>query len=170
MVKKWKWGRVEGLIFLILVSPLVSLMGKTLTTLPLSPFPFRCSTIGSVGMNSSSSYFPIGSSNMSGFSPKGSSNSLLVKKKEFWLVDVVGVFDKNFLEFSLILWCMKGIFFGFFEIFFKAGKNSVERELWIKWKTTNRMETTSWNEIFEWNTTDRKETTCWIEIVELKGN
>jgi len=38
--------------------------------------------IGSIGMGSSSSSSPIGSSNMSGFLPKGYSNSQSPKKRE----------------------------------------------------------------------------------------
>ena len=67
-------------------------MGKEPSTLSLFPLSFRFSAIVSVGMGSSSSSSPIGSSNMSGFSPKGSSSSQPPKKREGWLLDAVGVF------------------------------------------------------------------------------
>ena len=93
----------KGLIFFILVSPLVSLMVKAPSTLSLFPLSFLFSTIGSVGMGSSSYSSPVSSSNMLGFSPKGSSNSQPPKKREGWILDVVGLFGKNFPKLSLFL-------------------------------------------------------------------
>ena len=119
MVRTWKLGIVEGLIFFILVSPLVSIMGKAPSILSLFPLSFWFSTIGSVGMGSSSSSSLVGSSNMLGFSPKGSSSSQPPKKREVWLLDEVGVFGKNFPKLSIFLRGMKGNVFGLvFESFF----------------------------------------------------
>jgi len=78
------------------------------------------STIGLIGMGSSSS--PVGFSNMSGCSPKGSSTSHPLKKREGWLLDVVGVFGKNFPKLSLFLRGMKGNVFGLVLRFFKIWK------------------------------------------------
>ena len=53
-------------MFFILVSPLVSLMGKAHSILSLSPLSFLFSAIRSVGMGSPSSSPHVGSSNISG--------------------------------------------------------------------------------------------------------
>lgn len=183
-IEPWKWGREKGLIFFILVSSLVSLMGKALSILSLFPLSSWFSAIGLVGMGSSSCPSPIGSSNMSGFSPKGSSNSLSPRKREGWLLDVVGVFGKNFPELSLFLQGMKGNVFGFsIRFLFKDGKYSAERKLLIEWKQLTKRKILAelkllnerlltegkllakWNCLLEWKTANKKETTCWIEIL-----
>lgn len=87
-------------MFFILVSPLVSRMGKVPSTLSPFPLEFLFSAIVSEWMFSSSSS-SIGSSNILGCSPKGSSGSLPPKKREGWLCDVVGMLGKNFPELSL---------------------------------------------------------------------
>lgn len=93
----------EGLIFFILVSPLVFLMGKAPSTLSLFLLSFLFSATGSVAMGSCSSSSLIGSSNMSGFSPNGSSSSQPPKKREGWVFYAVGVFCENFPKLSLFL-------------------------------------------------------------------
>ena len=128
VVNPWKWDRVEGLIFFILLPPLVSLMGKALSILSLSPLSSWFSSTGSVGMGSSSYSYPIGSSDMSCYSPKGSSNSQSPKKREDWLLDVVGVFGKKIPDVSLILRGMKGNIFGFLWDFSLNMKSSCRKE------------------------------------------
>jgi len=86
-------------------------MGKAPSTLSLFPLSFLFSAIGSVGMSSPSSSYPVGSSNMSSFSPKGSSSSQPPKKREGWFLEAVGVFAKNFPNLSLFLQGMERIFF-----------------------------------------------------------
>jgi len=66
-VNQWKCGREVRHIFVILASPLVSLIGNTSLLLFLAIV-----WVGEVG----SSSFWIGSSNISGFSPTGSSYPL----------------------------------------------------------------------------------------------
>lgn len=94
VVKPWKWGRVEGLIFLILVSPLVSRMGKVAYIISPFSLAFLFSAIGCKGMVSSSSY-RIGFSNIYACSPKVSSWSQLPKKRKCWLCEAVGVLGKK---------------------------------------------------------------------------
>lgn len=85
----------------ILACPLVSVMGKSTSTLSLSPLSFLFSSIVLVGMISSSS--PIGSSKLFGCSPKGSSSSQPLKNREGWLFEVVGEFGRKFPKLSLFL-------------------------------------------------------------------
>lgn len=90
-------------MFFILESPFVSQMGNTPSILSLSHLSFLFSAIRSVGMGSPYSSSPIGSSKISGYSSKGSSNSQPPKKKEGWILEVVGVFGRNFPKLSLFL-------------------------------------------------------------------
>ena len=108
----------KELLFLILVSQLVSLMGKAHSTFFLFPFSFMFSAIDSIGMgSSSSSSSPVGSSNIYGYSPKGSSSSQPSKKMESWLFEGVGVFEKSFSKLSLFLQGMKKMFLFCFVFF-----------------------------------------------------
>ena len=131
-VGPWKWGREEGLIFFILVSQLVSLMGKEPSTLSLFPLSFLFSAIGSVRMGSSSSSSLVSFSNILGCSPKGSSNSQPAKKREGWMFEAVGVFGKNFPKLSLFLRGMEGNSFGLVLYYFLNLKVLAELKLFIE--------------------------------------
>ena len=129
----------------MLVSPLVSLMGKEPSIISLSPLSFLFSAIRSAGMGSPSSSPPIGSSNISGCSPKGPSNSQPPKKREGWLFEVVGVFGGNFHKLSLFLQSMKEVFLLCFS-FFQALKLIAELKSQTELKLTAGMKSHLQNE------------------------
>ena len=108
--------------------------GKEPSILSLSPMSFLSSAIRSVGMGSPSSSPPVDSSKISGCSPTGSSNTQLLKKREGWVFEVVGVFGRNIPKLSLFLQGTKEVFFLSFMFFFQALRLTAELKSQTEWK------------------------------------
>jgi len=145
VVRPWKWGRAEGLIFLILVSPLVYQMGKVPSI--LSPFPLAslCSAVGSKWIFSSSSSL-IGSSNMSRCSPNGSSWLQPPKRENVGYVKQWGCWEIFFLSYLYSYEAWKEIFLDGFCFFFPTLKVPAK----LKLIEQNELQLTELN-LLKWN-------------------
>ena len=86
-------------MFLILVSPFISMIGKAPSIIFVSALSFLFSTIRLVGIGFPYSSPPIGSLNIFGCSLKGSSKSRPPKKREGWRFEVVGYLVEIFLSY-----------------------------------------------------------------------